>query len=268
MHKFISSKLQIDLSNVSLTVNEENNWFADRFYVKYSYPFSLEVTDELLSIFGDLQNYNSELTTYIEGDYVEQAILTVDSIDGSSITLSLKYGYDEFPSFDKKLQELILDEISVDNIYNYANTIVNKCFPETTFNFPQIITDKYNKEDTTWKFFEGRLNNRINNIFLENTVSDNDEMVNRNVIHPCVYLFYVLQRGFEVAGFEVAGDFTQNELAKKMLLYADKDQYLKREINEPLEMSITTEDSPEWTYTFKGIVDGHWSKSISIPRKG
>lgn len=274
MHKFISKNLEIDLSEVQLTINEENNWFSDRFFSKYSYPFTLQIKESMYNAIGDLVSFNSKLETYIEGEYVfydkmEKAILIVDEIEGSEVTFSLRYGYDEFPGFEKKLSEFEWEVISVNDIYQYANNIVGKVYPATHFNFPQIIVDKYNNEDTQWKYFQGRLNNRKSGLFLKNEVSSDvePEHHNRNIIQPLVYLKHVVIKGFESQGYQVTGDFFQDNLISKILLYSSTDYFQKPDIS-PLTLDVSTDEDREWETTFKGVTDGNWKKSLEIPIKG
>lgn len=274
MHKFISNqhKLSIDLTDVNITTNEDNNWFSDNFFVKYSYPFDITLTPELNATLGDLLSNNSVVDTYIDGDYyfydkIERAVLVVEGIEGNTATLALKYGYDDFPNFSKKLQEIGLETYNVSNIYTYANTLVNKRYPEVAVNFPQIVTDKYSADDTIWKYFEGKLNNRRNNEFIINTVGNDDELINKNIIHPCVYLLHVIQKGFESAGYTVSGEFMDNNLAHKIMLFAEKDLFVKHS-SEPIRIDITSEDTPNEVVIKKGRKRHYYLREVKIQRKG
>lgn len=275
MHKFISNnnKINIDLTDVNITTNEENNWFSENFFVKYSYPFDISVTPELNAALGDIINNNSTLNTVIEGQYyfydkIEKATLIISGIEGNTATFELKYGYDEFPNFDKKLQDIKFETYTVDDIYYYANTIIHQRYPQTIVQFPQIVSEKYRKEDDLWKFFEGRLNNRKDGSFVRNTISEDDRMMNLNIIHPCVYLKHAIIKGFAEAGFVVEGDFLSNELINNVLLFSPKDLYTKRELDQSLKIEIMSTDEPVWKSDFKGTHDAHWTKTINIPLKG
>lgn len=275
MHLFISDihNIKIDLSNVNITTNEENNWFSENFFVKYSYPFEISITPELNAALGDILSNNSSFKTIIEGQYyfydkIEKATLIISGIEGNTATFELKYGYDEFPNFDKKLQDIKFETYTVDDIYYYANTIIHQKYPQTIVQFPQIVTEKYRKEDDLWKFFEGRLNNRKDGLFIKNTISEDDRMMNLNIIHPCVYLKHAIIKGFSEVGFMVEGDFLSNELINNILLFSPKDLYTKRELDQSLKIEIMSTDEPVWKSDFKGTHDAHWTKTISIPLKG
>ena len=64
MHKIIISNLSIDLSDKKLSISEENSWFADSFFAKYSYPFEISITDEISNVFGDILSEDSTSGIY------------------------------------------------------------------------------------------------------------------------------------------------------------------------------------------------------------
>jgi hypothetical protein len=47
MRKLIHSKFELDLSPFKISDTEENNWFSDSFFTKYSFPFGVDLTDDL-----------------------------------------------------------------------------------------------------------------------------------------------------------------------------------------------------------------------------
>ena len=111
MHKIISEKFEIDLSTVDITTTDENSMFLDKYTTKYSFPFSLELTNENQRNFQDLLDHCSkEITTefdivYVFGNIKEAGILRVDTFN-ETINCELQYGIEEFPNFNKKLNEL------------------------------------------------------------------------------------------------------------------------------------------------------------------
>lgn len=272
MHKIISKKFEIDLSDIDITINEQNSWFSDRFFTKYSYPFSFVATADLNSKLGDVLSYNSLSETSIDCEYVyynqiEKALLIIENVEGDVVTASLRYGFEDFPNFDKKLSELNLESFSVSNIYSHAEGIITKKYPQTNYNFPQVRTDKFNKEDVQFKFFQDKINNRIDGSFVENSVSSDDEMMNKNIMQPIPYLYYILKQGFASAGYEMLGDIATDSLLKKTLLFCDREYYEHIE-SEELSLILQTSDTPRWTTIFKGIKDSNWHKSIPITKKG
>ena len=168
MHKIIAEKFEIDLSTVDITTTDENSMFLDKYTTKYSFPFSLELTNENQRNFQDLLDHCSkEITTefdivYVFGNIKEAGILRVDTFN-ETINCELQYGIEEFPNFNKKLNELELQKLTTTNVYEHAKTIIDKTWPEVNYNYPQIITDRYDTTQSTWTYFEKIFNNYKNN---------------------------------------------------------------------------------------------------------
>jgi hypothetical protein len=96
-----------------------------------------------------------------------------------------RFGYEQLPSFDKKLSELSLDKFDLPSgttIYQHAESLITK-WPEVNYNFLHI--DKYDATDVLWNGFEGIINNRVDGVFLTNTVDTVEDVTyNRNVMQP------------------------------------------------------------------------------------
>lgn len=176
MHKITTSEFEIDLSGYNISVQEENSWFSDTFFTKYSYPFEIIITDIINNALGDLLSFDSKSSKrYIECKYVfynkiESALLIIENVVERSASVSLKYGMDEFPNFEKNLNELGLYNEDVLDIYLHAADQVIKTYPAVNYNFPQIHTDKYDPNNVEYNGFEKKLNNMKNGIFIKNTV--------------------------------------------------------------------------------------------------
>lgn len=246
MHKIIISNVEVDLSDKKLTITEENSWFSDNFFTKYSYPFSTILTKDLNVLLGDLLSYDSATARsvveckYVFHDKIESAVLNVEEINDSSASVSLQYGMDDFPNFDKNLKELNLFQTTVSNIYTHANQTVSKNYPQTNYNFPMIHTDKYDVTDPLYNGFEQIINKRTGNIFVQNVVQNN-EMLNKNIIQPMPYLMYVLKKGFEMSGRVVEGNILQDPLLNKMLIFSEK-EYVSRIESSGFDMQIDGSD--------------------------
>ncbi|MBW3519489.1 hypothetical protein [Flavobacterium sp. NKUCC04_CG] len=272
MHKIITSDFELDLTDVKITINEENSWFSDRFFTKYSYPFEFVATKEINTVLGDLMSYNSVTQTYIDCVYVfynniQSAVFIIEEIKGDLVTASIRYGFDEFPNFDKYLPEFDLIKKQVNDIYVHANAVVHQNYRQTNYNFPQIHTDKYDPQETQFNAFLKILNNRVDGIFIRNSVNDDDAILNKNIIQPVPYLLYLLKTGFLSAGYELRGEILRDELIAKILIYTNKDYFTKVAI-EPLNVSISTEEHYDqkvinWEYSFY-----FFYKQIQIPRPG
>lgn len=228
MRKVIHSNFELDLSSKKITDISENPIFSDKFSTKYSYPIEIDLEDDIDIAFGFISFYNSSdpLTlidvTYVHNDILSPAVLEVEEIQGKKMQITISWGFEEFPSWNKKLSELSLDKFEVANIYTHAAGIISQTYPAVNYNFPQIHTDKIDTEDDIWFAFEKILNNFKDGSFLENYVDTTEDITyNTNIIQPLPYLVYVLKKGFEDGGYTLDGSFINHPLIKKICLYSD-----------------------------------------------
>lgn len=230
MHKIIHPLFEFDLTPYKISTVEDNYWFSDRFFTKYSFPFSFKLKDDLLVVFGALLDDNAKFieteyeVQYVLGNQLENAVFQIESQIGETIEATFRYGFDELPNFDKKLSELPLHEETITDIYTHAPTIIPQKWPSVNYNYPQVYTDKYDKTTPTWEEFKGIINNYISGAFLVNTY-DEINFANLNIIQPVPYLLHVLVQGFLDAGFTLKGDFLNSSLIKKILLFTDIDYF-------------------------------------------
>lgn len=229
MHKIIHPNFEIDLSTTEITLTDENHWFSDTFFTKYSFPFFQEWTDELKAAFENLIDHTSKETTvefeviYVFNNVMEKGILTIeDQILG--LNMQLKYGIEEFPNFNKKLSEIELQSISVPDIYAHAKVVIAQKWPAVNYNFPQIHTDKIDTTIAMWSFFEKILNNYKAGDFVTNTVVDTTPY-NRNLMQPLPYFLHILTQGFAQVGYELKGDVLGIPSLQKKLLYCETDYH-------------------------------------------
>ena len=265
MHKIITSDFEIDLNGYNISIQEENSWFSDTFFTKYSYPFDLIITDQINLALGDILSFDSKSGKYyIECQYVyfnkiESALLIIEQINEKVASVSIKYGMDGFPNFEKNLNELELYKADVFNIYWEAEQNIYKTYPQTNFNFPQVHTDKYDGNSTEYFGFQNILNNRKNGAFLTNTVeieNNEDIMYNRNIMQPMSYLMYVLNKGFQLSGLTLTGDIINDELLKKILIYKETEPFEKKEL-EALNISYNYDEVDGSTPTYE--VPEYWT---------
>jgi len=248
MHKLIHSDFELDLSNYKLTIIEENHWFSDQFYTKYSYPFVLKLEDAIADAFEVLLSYYSENPDtifellYVLGDTLEKATLIIDEIIGNEISIIVRYGFDEFPNFEKLLSELELEsfDIAVGDIYSHAESIITQSWPDVNYNFPQVHTDKIDTSESMWQYFGEIINNRKDGAFLINEVVG-EITYNRNLMQPMPYYLYLLKRGFELGGFTLHGDVLENTLLQKMTVYHEN-KYFNTNEQQHYYLSVTHDD--------------------------
>ena len=251
MRKLIHSKFELDLSGLKVTDTEENNWFSDTFFTKYTFPFEIDLTADLEIAFGFITFYNSSPETYFElkyvhNDIIEDAIFEIESYQ-EKLSCILRFGFEQLPSFDKLLSELSLEKFNLPSgttIYQHAETIITQTWPEVNYNFPQIHVDKYDVSDELWTGFKGIINNRENGAFLTNTVDIIEDITyNRNVMQPLPYWIHILQRGMADAGYELAGKILTDTRLKKACLFADIDYYGKPSFQEDIQILVESKDA-------------------------
>lgn len=271
MRKIIHSKFEIDLSNLKITDLEQNSNFSDTLFVKTSYPFEIDLTDEMNISLDFIREYTTRPETiydvlYCHHNRLEKAVFEIEEIPDGKLSCVLQFGFEQFPSWDKQLSELSLDKFALPNgttIYQHANTIVPQTWPNVNYNFPQIHTDKIDTEDEVWSAFEKIINNRKLGVFTENSVDIVEDITyNRNIVQPLPYLLYVIKKGIEDANFTLHGDILQDVKLKKRLIYADTEYYTTATQNS-ISVFIMSEDA-----TFSAPNKATYYKSINIPAPG
>ncbi len=233
MRKLIHSKFELDLSNFNISETEENNWFSDSFFTKYLFPFEINLDKDLDVAFGFISEYNTNPVTYYEckylhDNYIGDAIFEIDQMQ-EKLSATLRFGFEELPSFDKKLSELSLDVFDLPtgvSIYQHAETIINQTWPAVNYNFPQIHTDKYDTGQFPWGYFTKIINNRINGAFLTNYYDTiNIEEVNRSIMQPLPYWIHILKRGMFDANYILSGEILNDVRLQKACLFSVVDYY-------------------------------------------
>ena len=227
-----------DLSDYKITIVEENSWFTDSFFSSYSFPYQTPI-DEWDKNFNPIYQHNSidfetsfdDGKLFLHGD-MYSAKMEIEEHQGDYISQHFQFGIESFPAFEKKLDELPLEVIQVDNIYEHFNEIKSKTYPEVNYNFPLIHTDKYSTSDETFKHYLGSINYCDNNgDFLINKI-EAGEVYNYTILQPVPYLLYILKLGFETDGYELKGDILTNNTLKKTLLYKSTDYFSENQSQE------------------------------------
>lgn len=256
MRKLIHSSFELDLSPFKISDTEENNWFSDTFFTKYTFPFEIDLEEDLDKAFGFISQYNTTpetyyLVKYVHYDKIEEAVFEIESYQ-TKLSCTLRFGMEQLPSFEKKLAELSLEKFDLPSgtsIFQHAEMVIQKGFPDVNYNFPQVHIDKYDPEDSLWSGFEKIINNRREGVFLINTVDEvNDITYNRNVMQPLPYLIYILQRGMIDAGYTLSGKIISDERLQKACLYGDVDYFKKPTYQEEITIYQVSEDAIEINY--------------------
>lgn len=256
MRKLIHSDFELDLSNFKLSVQKENFWFSEGFFTSFSFPFEMELTDELDALLGFISRYNSvDPKIYIEckhyhNNEISDAILEIEQLQ-DRISGIIRFGYEQLPNFDKKLSELPLDKFELPegvDIYEHAETIIPQTWPAVNYNFPQIHTDKIDPDnDDVFFAFEKIINNRKDGAFLINEVlteGGEDVTYNRNIMQPLPYWLHVLKKLFQDVGLTLSGEILNDSRFQKKLLFADVD-YATTVTQESISIITMSEDAVE-----------------------
>lgn len=243
---------EIDFSNLPITVTEKNDWFYDTISKSFSYPFNIELTTGLAEKLGmvtvnNIVNYKSKIYgTLILDNTFYDGYLTINRVIGTTAEVTLFYGTETLAVFDKKLSQLPFPIIyTVSDLKTFAKAQLSKSWPEATHNFPKIYRPDL-KDEPDYENFNLFINNYTTNgvsyEFLENnkiTIDDEEVILNRNIMAPMPYLLEVLKVAFKTEGLEMVGDFTTNNLIKKLVLVPQ--QYFNQyDVNSYLQYSFST----------------------------
>tara|TARA_B100002049_G_scaffold5247_1_gene3712 strand:- start:1525 stop:3387 length:1863 start_codon:yes stop_codon:yes gene_type:complete len=279
--RVIHPLFKLDLQDKGLTLIEENSWFIDKFFAKYTYPFDFEITDELDAA---LQHITKIERASLESVYdviflaegkAHQAQLFIDNTIGRRVSPSISYGFEELPNWNKKLSELPLEDFTPSpTIYDLAATYADLTWPTVNFCFPQVIPPdgKYDTDTDQWAYFEGFINNRVGSAFLQNEYdTENDVQINRNVMQPMPFLLYVLREGFADAGYELAGDILKDPELQKAFITCLSDYYTTI-TNEPINVQMNADEYDELReelgYYYKYRKYGTYQKIQQITEPG
>lgn len=274
--KFISNDgFEIPLHEAKFTFVEENPRFKDSFWTNYTLPIDIEYTRDFISNFGHYSSLNaSNLKRYHEGIHLFEgkprvAKMEIMEFRKNGIKIQIDSGFETLPNFDKKLEDLPLLDLPVNDIYAHANEIVHKKYPETVYNFPKLYTDQYNLDSEEWKYFDSFINNRadygggLGKVFHRNRLENDKDVYNKNIIHPLPYLLYVLKVGFANAGFRLEGEILEDEYLKQRLIWSGRNYY---KTGEQKEHKITAYHE-DFTDTLQNTT-GKWTKRVRIAAPG
>lgn len=233
--KFVTENFEIDLSGIRTNFTEENPRFKDSVWTKYTLPVEINYDRNFLSKVAQYSSFNNANLPKEHSGYhifegrAMKGTLTFSDFRNKTAKIQIDSGFEELPNFETKLSDLPLEEKEVADIYDHANEIVLKKYPETNYNFPKLYTDEFDLDSEGWKYFDSFINNRVRpsggsiKVFPRNEIQENTEgwdCINRNIIHPMPYLLHVLKVGFTDAGFNLIGDILEDITLKQRLIYS------------------------------------------------
>ena len=267
---FVTDTFELDLSRISISYQEENPRFKDTFFTQFSLPFEFYMNADLRVKMGNYTAINAlRLKKKHEGYHVmdgraRKGTLEILSIEGELVQAQIESGFEQLPNFEKKLCDLPLAKVAVDNIYEHASVVCRKRYPEVDYNFPRVVYNKDNSQ-SSWEAFEGFLNHTRNGAFINNS-EDSGNRVVRNIIHPMPYLLYVLKKGFADAGYTLAGDILTDEDFLQQVIYSGKEYY---KTSEQQEVNMTPQrDSLTQQREVSGVVFGKYQSETTLDKVG
>jgi hypothetical protein len=270
---FIHDSFKLDLTYLNVTFTELNQWFKDDFSTETSIPFDLYLDSELSKNSGFQAHYNANKNKTIFSGYLDKdgelkaAVLQFLSIKGSFINAIINAGTDNFPSFDKKLSELLLETKPVDNIIEEAVSVLSKSYPETNYNFQMIHTDRYDPTSSEWMGFGQIINKYTAGAFVTNELQlDTNVDLIKNIMQPLPYLMHVVNAGIVDAGFKLAGDILEDPDFNQALLFRDGNYY-QQTTKEEVPFVYKNNEFDTLASNDNGFQYVTFSKQITIEKK-
>lgn len=271
---FIHANFKLDLTYLKVTFTETNQWFKDDFSTESSLPFDLYLDSELSKNSGFDAHYNANKKETIfygildkDGELID-AILKFQSKKGKMINAVINAGLSNFPSFDKKLAELLLETKPVDDIVADANEVMKLGYPETNYNYPMVHTDKYDATDDDWNGFGKIINQYKDGQFVSNELvpETNIDKIN-NIMQPLPYLVYLAKKAIENAGYTLEGDILTDPDFNRALVFRDG-EYYQRLSKESIPFAFKNNEWSSIAYTKSEFVHVLFEKEITVLKKG
>ncbi|MEN9907126.1 MAG: hypothetical protein RLZZ540_267 [Bacteroidota bacterium] len=274
MLTFIHDNFKLDITHFKVTLTEINQWFKDDFSTESSLPFDIILDEEMVKHTNFSTHYNANLNQTIYEGYLDKdgilvsAVLKFQEIKGKIISAVLNLGQDNFPSFDKKLSELPLEQKTVSSLVDNANSVLRKGYPDTNYNFGMVHTDKYDATTDDWRGFEGTINKHDGLTFIENQLDlgTNIDLI-KNIIQPLPHLMHVVKSGIEAAGYTLEGDIMTDPDLNKALIFRDGNYY-NRLSEEELPISYKNNEYDALAYQHNSFQYVTFSKLVTIEKKG
>lgn len=233
---FVTDDFELDLSEVKISYHQENPRMKDSYSVSYSFPFTFYLDGKLRKIFGNYSSVNAiGLKRRYHGKHqmegrVHKGVLEILSVEGDKVEAQIETGEEVFATFDKKLRDLPLKRVEVENIYKHAWEVecIQKRY-DVDYRFPSI---GLKKEGAGWEQYMGFLNHRVHEMTDNNEGAGYDHMITRNIIHPFVSLRYLIEQGFAAAGYEQVSGLYNNSYIASAYVYSGSDYYLSTQQQE------------------------------------
>lgn len=270
---FIHDNFKLDLTHLNVTFSEQNPWMKDDFSTEFSIPFDLYLDTELSKKSGFEAHYNANQNKTIFDGWLDKdgelskALLKFTNIKGKKLTAVINAGIDNFPSFDKKLSELNLENKAVADIVLDAESVITKSYPDTNYNFQMVHTDKYDPTSDEFNGFGKIINNYDAGAFLENELVLEDLDLIKNIMQPMPYLMHILKQGVADSGKTLAGDILEDYELNRAMVFRDG-AYYAQTVKEEIPATYKTNEWTDLAYQNNGYQYVNYTKEIEVVKKG
>lgn len=256
--RFIHDNFILDVTHLELSWTEENSWFKEDFFLTSSFPFDIDFEEN--RYFEFFRHHNLATTdTYYQGKLekdgkIEEAVLEVEEA-GEKLRITIRYGIEALPNWNKKLSELVLDVVLPEggSMAAHAETIIPQTYPDVNYNFPAIHTNFYDGA-ANFDLFQKVINKRVDGTFVQNFFDGESGIVgNRNIVYPFCYFLYVLKKAAEDAGYTLHGDILTDPDFTQTLIVPGKRLADFQDFPDPVEwiigdMDLTIENDIIFTW--------------------
>ena len=234
MIKVLINDYLLDLSNIALNIVEKNNIFRDKITKTYSLPFYLNLTEDIGKALGminisNIEDYETHTAVkVISNNNYYNGTFKISKIEGLKASVTLLYGSENLPVYEKQLKELPFEIINTIDLRAYAKTQILKNWPDATHNFV-TVTNNDISADTNYDAFEGFVNNYEDDAFKINTsttIDTKEVYYNVNVMVPMPYIMEILKVGYAQEKLTLKGSFVDDTFNHKIVHVPDN--YLEK----------------------------------------
>lgn len=252
---FICDDFTYDLTGKELNWTEENSIFQDDFILSSTFPSELFFDEH--PFFLQYQYFNGDnLPTKFDGilqrsnGEISPAVFEISEAN-ERLKFTIRDGLELFPTWEKKLNELELGVVDVDNMLTHAATKISQTYPQTNYNFPMIYCNNLYKDNPLFAGnFMGFYNRRAGGSFQQNYENPLEgKYYNYNIVYPMPYWMHILKTGIQMGGYTLHGDVLEDETLKKMI----HPPVIIQGLNDPLETedivvgyADMTEENSHW----------------------
>lgn len=257
MIRILRNNIELNVVESTLTLTTKNTAFSDSFSLDYSqHPFLIIEDSNTVAALGSRHilslNKQKEYDVVVFKDnkvyfgklkirsYVQGA-RKCDLVFGSELIKILDKQISEFlPTiylgsnvpYEENTSELIPQQPIIDALALHEN----KLFPEVDFQFPEIYASNfYDSENYKFDAYENYINKRESGKLKVNVVTNPETNIlkaeNFSFLHPSIYLLSLIKHSFQSIGYQIKGDFVENDFIQNILVLSKNNNNCVRTID-------------------------------------